>query len=189
MGTIYTFQNETDLDAIADADKLLIYDASSGLTKSITATDLRTYLMGSITLTATSSITSAAHSGRTLVMSETDGDALATFTLPPATGSGDRYKFVVGIVNTSNYVIKVADASDTMDGNVITNSTGDTPDLAQPWPTAADTDTITLNGTTSGGASIGDWIELIDIAADQWAVSGITTSSGTEATPFSATVS
>ena len=43
MGTIYTFQKETDLDSIADADKLLIYDASTGLTKSITATDLKVY--------------------------------------------------------------------------------------------------------------------------------------------------
>ena len=114
----------------------------------------------------------------------------AAFTqkLPPATGSGAVYKFVVGAVNTSNHVIEVT-GNDVMYGNVVTNSTGDTPDLAQFWPTAADSDTITLNGTTQGGQAIGDQIECIDIAADKWAVLGVTTSSGTEATPFSAAVS
>ena len=45
------------------------------------------------------------------------------------------------------------------------------------------------NGTTTGGVAIGDFIELIDIATDKWLVFGHTTTSGTEATPFSATVS
>lgn len=111
-----------------------------------------------------------------------------TFTLPAAAGTGDVYKFVVGAVNTSNYVIKVANASDVMYGNVITNSTGDTPDLAQPWPTAADSDTITLNGTTQGGVAVGDFITVQDIATNKWAVFGVTTTSGVEATPFSAAV-
>lgn len=142
-----------------------------------------------VVLTATTAITLASHEGKTCLMSEAGGNALATFTLPAATGTGGRYRFVVGEVNTSNYVIKVADATDIMYGNVITNSAGDTPDLAQPWPTAADSDTITLNGTTTGGAAIGDFIELEDVATNVWAVYGVTTSSGTEATPFSATVS
>lgn len=134
------------------------------------------------------SVTEALHDGKTIVMAETGGDAAATYTLPAATGSGARFRFVVGVVNTSNYVIAVADATDIMFGNIVTNSTGDTPDLAQPWPTAADSDTITLNGTTTGGVAKGDFVELEDIAANTWAVFGHTTSSGTEATPFSAAV-
>jgi hypothetical protein len=63
-----------------------------------------------------------------------------------------------------------------------------TPDLTSIWPTAADSDTITLDGTTTGGVAIGDWIEVQDIVADKWAVRGVTTSSGAEATPFSAAV-
>ena len=55
--------------------------------------------------------------------------------------------------------------------------------------TAADSDTITMNGTTTGGVSIGDEITLIDIASNQYMVKGILTASGTEATPFSASVS
>jgi hypothetical protein len=142
-----------------------------------------------ITLTATLALTAAAHAGRTLLLGEVGGDAALTATLPAATGTGDKYHFIVSVVNTSNYLIKVADATDIMYGNIIANSTGDTPDLAQPWPTAADSDTITLNGTTTGGVALGDWIELIDIATNAWAVRGVTTASGTEATPFSATVS
>lgn len=147
------------------------------------------YLPGMVTLDATGTIAAARHAFKTLLMAESGGDAAATFTLPGASGSGHIYRFVVGVVNTSNYVIQVASADDVMCGVIIANSTGDTPDLAQPWPTAATSDTITLNGTTSGGTAIGDYVELQDIAAGQWAVSGVVNASGTEVTPFSAAVS
>lgn len=140
-----------------------------------------------VTLSGSTTLTESTHEGKVLLMTGT-GSAY-TQTLPAATGSGGVYRFVVGAVNTSNHLIKVADNTDVMYGNVFTNSTGDTPDLAQPWPTAADSDTITLNGTTTGGQAVGDYIELIDIAANKWMVLGHTTTSGTEATPFSATVS
>jgi hypothetical protein len=140
------------------------------------------------TLTATLTLTADNHAGRTLLLGEVGGNAALTVTLPAATGTGHIYRFVVSVVNTSNYVIKVADATDIMYGNILANSTGDTPDLAQPWPTAADSDTITLNGTTTGGAAIGDFIVLQDIMTNAWHVWGHTTASGSEATPFSATV-
>ena len=54
-----------------------------------------------VTLTATASITTADHVGRTLLMGEVGGDAAATFTLPAATGTGSVFKFVVSVVNTS----------------------------------------------------------------------------------------
>jgi hypothetical protein len=138
-----------------------------------------------VALTGSTTINAGLHDGRILSMTGTG--AAYTQTLPAATGSGAKFTFVVGAVNTSNHLIKVT-GDDVMYGNIITNSTGDTPDLAQPWPTAADSDTITLNGTTTGGVAIGDFVELTDIAADTWMVFGHTTTSGTEATPFSATV-
>lgn len=141
-----------------------------------------------VTLTGATSITVGTHEGKILLLGEVGGDASLTVTLPAATGSGAVYKFIISVVNTSNYVIQVV-GNDTMDGNILTNSTTDTPDLAQFWPTASDSDTITMNATTTGGVSIGDFVELIDMASDQWAVWGITTTSGTEATPFSAAVS
>jgi hypothetical protein len=126
------------------------------------------------------------HDGRIIAMSLA-GSAV-TYTLPDATGSGAKFKFVVGIVNTSNYVIQVANASDIMQGSITTVSTTDTPDLAQPWITTGTSDTITLNGTTTGGLTIGDWIEVTDLKDNTWTVTGVTSTSGVEATPFSAAV-
>tara|TARA_R110000744_G_scaffold378179_1_gene494001 strand:+ start:277 stop:756 length:480 start_codon:yes stop_codon:yes gene_type:complete len=142
------------------------------------------------TLVATVAIT-AADAGRILLMGEVGGDAAATFTLPAATGSGNIFKFIVSVVNTSNYLIVVADATDTIDGQVVVlndTAAGGTASTIS-WPTVAASDTITLNGTTTGGVAIGDFVELIDIAANQYVVSGLLRASGTEATPFSATVS
>ena len=139
-----------------------------------------------VTLTATASITANAHAGRTLLIGEVGGDAACTFTLPAATGTGAEYRFVVSVVNTSNYIIQVADDSDTIDGSVIIHQDGANSMVS--FNTASDSDTITLNGTTKGGVSIGDELTLVDIATNQYSVKGVLTGSGTEATPFSAAV-
>lgn len=165
---------------------------SGGLTVTAGTTTLGgSFVRDVVTLTATDAITQAEHAGRILLMGEVGGDAACTFTLPAATGSGDEYKFIVSVVNTSNYIIKVADATDTIDGSVVvTNDTtaGGTASLIS-WPTVAATDTITLDGTTTGGVNIGDYVLLTDIATNQYTVSGLLNASGTEATPFSASVS
>jgi len=124
-------------------------------------------------------------------MAEVGGDAAATFTLPAATGSGAVFKFVVGVINTSNYIIKVADGTDTIDGSVIVvNDAGDGGTASViSWITAASDDTITLDGTTTGGVSIGDFVVLTDLIANQYTVEGHLNASGTEASPYSATVS
>ena len=140
-----------------------------------------------VTLVATDSITIAEHAGRILLMGEVGGNAACTFTLPAATGSGAEFRFIVSVVNTSNYIIQVADATDTIDGSVILHQ--DSANTVATFNTAADSDTITLNGTTKGGISIGDEITLLDIATNQYMVKGVLTASGTEATPFSAAVS
>lgn len=140
-----------------------------------------------VVLTTTTTITQALHAGKVLLMTGTG--AAKTQTLPAATGTGARYLFVVGAVNTSNHVINVANATDVMKGVIITASTAETPDLAQPWVTTSSSDTVTLNGTTTGGQAIGDYVEIIDVASGTFMVRGVTTSSGSEATPFSAAVS
>lgn len=160
----------------------------TGVVTQITNAELATLSASArlVTLAVTTTLTAALHAGRTIVM--TGAGAARTHTLPAATGTGDIYKFLVGEVNTSNYLIKVADATDTIDGTIM-NVDGDSTDAARGFKPAAADDTITLNGTTFGGASIGDWIELQDIAANQWALRGLVTGSGIVATPFSATVS
>jgi hypothetical protein len=142
-----------------------------------------------VILTATTAITEALHEGKTLVMKEAGGNALCTFTLPAATGGGARYRFVVGEVNTSNYVIKSVAGADLMEGIIFGASTTDSAtDAARTWLSGATDDTITLNGTTTGGAALGDWIELEDLSATGWFVRGMVSQSGAEATPFSDTV-
>ena len=140
-----------------------------------------------VTLTATGNITAATHAGKTLLMGEVGGNAAATFTLPAATGSGAEYRFIVSVVNTSNYKIQVANADDTIDGSVILHQ--DSANTVQTFNTVAASDTITLDGTTTGGVSIGDELTLVDMATNQYSVKGVLTASGTEATPFSAAVS
>lgn len=115
-----------------------------------------------------------------------------TLTLPLAVGSGDIYSIVLGTTVTSNsVVIRVAAASDWMAGAIFVSS-DNAADATISFETATGalasrSDTITLNGTTTGGLA-GDRIQLADIGAGQWEVTGWTSATGTEATPFSAAV-
>jgi hypothetical protein len=122
------------------------------------------------------------HDGKTVVLTKTDGQAV---TLPAATGSGARFRVVIGATIASvGTTIKVV-GNDTMKGLALGLDGDGVP--ANAWATASDSDTITMDGSTQGGV-VGDVVELQDIAADIWAVQLRLQQSGTEATPFSATV-
>lgn len=169
----------------ADAAELNIMDGVLATTAEINrACDVSTRI---VTLIATGAITEALHEGKTCLL--TVAGASATYTLPAATGGGARYRFVVGEVNTSNYVIKSVAGADVMQGTILGASTTDSAtDAARTWRAGTTDDTITLNGTTTGGVDLGDWIELEDISATAWFVRGFVTQSGSEATMFSDTV-
>lgn len=139
-----------------------------------------------VPLAVTTVLTAAAHENHTIAMS--GAGAARTFTLwSPAVG--DRIRFVVAEVNTSNYLIKTESGTRVFKGLVIGQSATDSAtDAPRTWKTGSTDDTITLNGTTTGGVQIGDWIELECIVANTWAVRGMITQSGVEATPFSDTV-
>jgi hypothetical protein len=130
-------------------------------------------------------ITEALHDGKIVKLDHTA--APSTCTLPLATGSGSVFRFIVTAINTNNHLIKVASAAGTISGSV---NILDADAAAQTaYSTAATTDTITLNGTTTGG-QVGDMIELVDIATDKWAIRGqlVCPAGSNIATPFSATV-
>ena len=132
---------------------------------------------------ATLTCTTDTHAGRTIVISAVAGCAV---TLPAATGTGSVYRFIIGATITSNSTtIKVANSTDVMSGRAFVISDGAAAVLG--YATGATSDTITLNGTTLGGL-IGDHIEIIDAIAGTFAVRVFTAATGTEATPFSATV-
>ena len=133
---------------------------------------------------ATLTCTKDVHAGRTIVISAAAGCAV---TLPAATGTGSVYRFVIGASITSNTTtIKVANATDVMAGRAFVISDNSAAVLG--YATASTDDTITLNGTTLGGL-IGDHIEIIDMIAGKFGVRVFTAATGTEVTPFSATVS
>lgn len=129
------------------------------------------------------------HAGRTITLNRAAGTAV---TLPAASGSGDRYEFLIGTTVASNTTtIKVANATDTMVGTAtLAQDSADT--VVQFDATAGTDDTITFNGGTTGGI-IGARVTARDIKLNGtdavWLVDVFGTATGTEATPFSATVS
>lgn len=129
--------------------------------------------------------TLAAHGDRIILL---DTAAGSTVTLPAAAGTGVKIKCIISAIATSNsHIIKVANGSDTIKGAVII-ADQDTAGTVTAFVTASDSDTITLNRSTTGSVTVGEWIELVDIAANVWAVSGVLTNTGSGATPFSAAV-
>lgn len=131
---------------------------------------------------ATLTITQAAHAGRTVTLNRAGGVAV---TLPAASGTGSVYNFVVGTTFTTAGTIKVANASDTMAGTAILFA--DAGDTVVGFATAATSDTITMDGTTTGGIK-GAHVTVTDVATNLFHVYYVSDASGTEATPFSATV-
>ena len=132
---------------------------------------------------STLAVSEDTHEGLTVTLNRAAGIAV---TLPAATGGGARYRFILGTSVTSNSTtIKVANASDVMCGTAtLFQDAGDT---VVGFACAATDDTITMNGSTLGGLK-GAHVFITDVAVNLWHVDYISDASGTEATPFSATV-
>lgn len=132
-------------------------------------------------VTAATLTVDSSYNGQVIPLNRAAG---ITVTLPAATGSQAVYRFVVSTAVTSNnHIIKVANATDVMAGTAgVSGSTGSV------FSTLPASDTITMNGSTTGGLA-GSYVEVIDIAAGDWIVTAALVGSGTPATPFSATVS
>lgn len=185
----YIINSEPELSAVADADELLIYDASSGATNKVGADTLRQFMgNGLVDVTdATVTITAAAHANRTVTLSRAAG---ITATLPAATGTGNKYTFVVATTVTSNNdIIQVANATDEFVGHTIQTDT-DTSDTLASYPSLDGDgyDTFTMNGSTTGGIQ-GDVVELVDIATGKFLIKAFINGTDTVATPLSADVS
>lgn len=106
--------------------------------------------------------------------------ATCTVTLPNATGSGSTIWFIIGIAATSQ-IIKT-NGTDTFQGMLGVDATAST---NRNVFTAGGTKNITLNGTTQGGANVGDQIFITDMKSGVWSVEGQVVGSGSIATPFS----
>lgn len=182
----YTIEYETALDEFADTDMLRTYDASGADYNKVSAAQIRAHAnSGVVATTATSlTITAASHAGRTVVVNSA---APIAITLPQATGTGYRYRFFVGVAATgTSSSIKVANATDVMKGLVFVSTTSS--DNAEAFATSATSDTIYMNGTTQGGIAGDSWT-ITDVATGIFSVQGLIAATGTEASPFAASVS
>lgn len=134
-----------------------------------------------ITVTASVTLDRDTHAFNTVNISAAAG---LTVTLPASTGKGDTYEiFVLTTVTSNNYIIAVANSTDVIQGAVHL-----TTDIAgSSMLTTTTSDTITMNGTTTGGLR-GTWLRLKDMSLGFWALEGGILCTGVEATPFSAAV-
>ena len=137
---------------------------------------------------STYSASLTADNGKTIYLNALAGSVV---TLPAlaTTGSGAKIRFLVSVLATSaSHKIQVANGTDVMAG-VVSMVDTDTAGTITGFATASTSDTITLNRTTTGSVTKGEWIEVEDIGGKIWAVRGVLSNSGDGATPFSAAVS
>lgn len=131
--------------------------------------------------TTTLTVTAALHGGKTLLLAPTGGLAI---TPPAATGTGIIYKtFFTAAVTGGSFTwdAKLGNASDVLYGWAQSYKAT----TFTPYISAGNFNLLTLNGTTTGGAAIGDWYEFQDFATNIWKVTGFSTQSGSIATMFS----
>jgi len=187
LGEFTTLRTDVLGTDTSDADLTITTQGTGAVAVTSQLTLTGSFLPAIHTFVATDAITVAEHAGRTLLLGEVGGNAACTLTLPAATGSGATYKFIVSVTNSSNYKIQVV-GDDTIDGVMLYLDEDGT--NVSAFPTVAASDTITLNGGTTGGI-IGDYLELIDIATDQYHVRGVmrVLAGANPATPFTAAVS
>jgi len=177
-GTAATFAGGT----IADLGTV---SAATAITTTALTIAARPMGRAPVALDATDSITVAEHANR--IMYCTTAGAM-TWTLPAATGTGDFYMFLMGILATGNHVIV---CSETTTHRMIGSNTvadGDTLFLPAAFKPGASDDTFTWNGGTTGG-ELGDWVKMTDVATNKWLVEGAaqTQTGETPTTPFSNT--
>lgn len=165
----------------------LVTPSIGGTTLDATAAEINAVADTSARLVAASAatlaVTAAAHDGKIVVFDRAAG---VVATLPAATGSGAVFRFTVKtLVTSNNYVIQVADNTDVMSGSLfVTDQAAGT---GTEFSTTATSDTITMNGSTTGGLA-GGILTLVDVAANLYAIHGNIVATGVEATPFSAAV-
>lgn len=184
---------DTDFINLARANGIYVDGSTGALTlgtgSSGTASKkVQTAADAPVVLTASTALTAQTHGGVPVVYNNAAG---GTITLPAATGSGAKFQVYIGTTLTSgSFILQVANASDFMRGQASTiGSSGITIAVtANTGTVATESDTITFNRTTTGLGTIGDYIDLVDIATNVWSVDAIYASSGIAATPFSAAV-
>lgn len=160
------------------------------LTQTLTAKTLTNPVVnGPIAVAVGSSLTinATSHVGAVIKLDTAGG---STATLPAATGTGNKYYFVVTTTATSNaHKILAASSSD----NIIGIGAGENANTAKVFPaTVAGTFhsiQMPFAGTQPSGGFQGDWFEFNDVATNLWFCRGSYHAGTTPTTPFSTATS
>ena len=150
---------------------------------------------------SSTSLTVASHAGRIV---HNNAAGAVTYTLPAINANSDSavagpgadlnnlsnigatFEIFASITKTGDLVVQVANSNDVMVGSA--KFIDDTSDNMVGFETVAASDTITLNGTTTGGVTFSK-ITCTAISSTQWKVDVESGCTSTPATPFSAAVS
>ena len=150
---------------------------------------------------SSTALTVATHAGRIV---HNDAAGAVTYTLPAVNATADSgisgpgpsldnlsnvgatFTIINSITKTGDLVVQVANSTDVMSGGAF--YIDDTSDNVVGFETVAASDTITLNGTTTGGVTYAKIVCTV-LGTGLWSVSVHTGCTGTPATCFSAAVS
>ncbi len=128
----------------------------------------------------------AAMSGKPILLDTAGG---TTATLPAATGTGNKYKFVVTVSTTSAaHKILAASSSDFIIGNAY----GYTGSTAKVFGSPAATNhsiQMPNSGSQPSGGIIGDVFDFVDVGTNLWHCIGFYSAGTTPTTPFSSATS
>ena len=115
-------------------------------------------------------------------------------TLPAASGSGVQFTFYVSVLATSNsHIIYTASANGVGGSDVfiglIQGARIDSTNAPLTFAAQGTSNTITLNRTTTGSVTVGEYIVVTDVATNKWLITGsqLTATGAAFATPFSHT--
>ena len=150
---------------------------------------------------SSTSLTVATHAGRIV---HNDAAGAVTYTLPAVNATADSgisgpgpdlnnannvgatFTIVSSITKTGDLVVQVANSTDVMSGGAF--FIDDSSDNVVGFETVAASDTITLNGTDTGGVTYAKIVCTV-LGTGLWSVSVHTGCTGSPATCFSAAVS
>ena len=150
---------------------------------------------------ATVALTVSTHAGRIV---HNDAAGAVTYTLPAVNATADSavagpgpdlnnvnnvgatFTIINSITKTGSLIVQVANSTDVMSGGAF--YIDDSSDNVVGFETASASDTITLNGSTTGGVTFSKIVCTV-LASGKWKVDVVSGCTGTPATPFSAAVS
>ncbi len=131
---------------------------------------------GVFAISATATLNPTDHANKKLLLTG-DGSTAQTYTLPAATGSGNKYTFYVQTDNSGTYVLNLS-GTDELNGICYQSDGNSDVNAGSTWPALAGDDfsTITLGNDL---AELGSWIEFVDITSGVYLIHGAMVCSNT----------